>query len=348
MAHYNKYTRGAIKGLLRHDARSEEAEQGIEHAHSNTNINPDKTALNYNLAPKRELSMGDFIKQRCSEARTLNRKDVNVMCSWVITLPKDVMPKDEERFFRATYDFLADKYGEQNIVAAWVHKDETTPHIHFCWVPVVPDPKRGGERVSAHDCVTRKDLKVFHTELSKYIEKTLGYETEILNDATRDGNRSIAELKRETAIKRLNALNNDLKAKEQACLEYGKAIGVQFEPPRDAKENLFGNKVTLPKEEYENLCWLAKMKGIEYQEKIALEVLLSEREKLDSYKAITEAQNQAKQAESENARLRDQIDTLYRELKRILTAHPEIKKKREREKEREKERSLSGRGIEIG
>ena len=103
MAHYQKYTRGAVKGLLRHDARSEEAEKGTEHTHSNTNINPDKTALNYNLAPKRDLSMGDFIKQRCSEARTLNRKDVNVMCSWVVTLPQNVKPEDEYKFFRAAY-----------------------------------------------------------------------------------------------------------------------------------------------------------------------------------------------------------------------------------------------------
>lgn len=341
MAHYQKYTRGAVKGLLRHDARSEEAEKGTEHTHSNTNINPDKTALNYNLAPKRDLSMGDFIKQRCSEARTLNRKDVNVMCSWVVTLPQNVKPEDEEKFFRAAYDFLSDKYGEKNTVAAWVHKDETTPHLHFCWIPVVPDEKRGGERVSAHDCVTRKDLKTFHTELSKHIEQALGYEAEILNEATRDGNRSVEELKRETAVKRLKALNDDLEAKRRACIEYGKVIDARFRPPPDAKENLFGNKVTLPKRDYEMLCCLANQKGIESQEKVVLEVLLSERQELDSYKAVSEAQNQAKQAENEKEVLKAQNTALCRELNRILTAHPEIKKEREREKERDQ--SLSGR-----
>lgn len=190
MAHYEKYTRGAVKGLLRHDARSEDVEKGVEHARSNENIDASRTGLNYNLAPKRDVSMGGFIKRRCSEARTLNRKDVNVMCSWVVTLPSNVRPEDEYKFFRAAYDFLSDKYGERNTVAAWVHKDETTPHLHFCWVPVVPDEKRGGERVSAHDCVTRKDLKTFHTELSKHIEQALGYEAEILNEATQNGNRS--------------------------------------------------------------------------------------------------------------------------------------------------------------
>lgn len=145
MAHYEKYTRGAVKGLIRHDARSEDVEKGVEHARSNENIDASRTGLNYNLAPKRDVSMGDFIKRRCSEARTLNRKDVNVMCSWVVTLPQNVRPEDEYRFFRAAYDFLSDKYGEQNTVAAWVHKDETMPHLHFCWVPVVPDEKSVAE-----------------------------------------------------------------------------------------------------------------------------------------------------------------------------------------------------------
>ena len=341
MAHYEKYTRGAVKGLLRHDARSEDLEKGVEHVRSNENIDASRTGLNYNLAPKRDVSMGDFIKRRCFEARTLNRKDVNVMCSWVVTLPQNVRQEDEYKFFWAAYDFLSDKYGEKNTVAAWGHKDETTPHLHFCWVPIVPDEKRGGERVSAHDCVARKDLKTFHTELSKHIEQALGYEAEILNEATRNGNRSVEELKRETAVKRLKALNNDLEAKRRACIEYGKVIDTRFQSPPGAKENLFGNKVTLPKRDYEMLCLLANRKGIESQEKVVLEVLLSERQELDSYKAISEAQNQAKQAETENEVLKSQVNALRRELRRILTAHPEI------EKEREKEKVRSGREVEI-
>ena len=62
------------------------------------------------------------------------------------------------------------------------------------------------------------------------------------------------------------------------------------------------------------------------------------REELDSYKAVTEAQNQAKQAETENEVLKSQVNALRRELHRILTAHPEI----EKEREKEKEKSLSG------
>ena len=53
----------------------------------NQDIDPQKTHLNYNLAPRRGLEQIDFIRQRTTEARTLKRDDVNVMCSWVVTLP---------------------------------------------------------------------------------------------------------------------------------------------------------------------------------------------------------------------------------------------------------------------
>ena len=76
------------------------------------------------------------------------------------------------------------------------------------------------------------------------------------------------------------------------------------------------------------LCRLANQKGIESQEKVVLEVLLAERRELDSYKAVSEAQNQAKQAETENEVLKSQVNALRRELRRILSAHPEIEKER--------------------
>ena len=54
----------------------------------NQDIDPQKTHLNYNLAPRRGVEQIDFIRQRTTEARTLKRDDVNVMCSWVVTLPE--------------------------------------------------------------------------------------------------------------------------------------------------------------------------------------------------------------------------------------------------------------------
>jgi len=46
MAHYEKYTRGAVKGLLCHDTRSEDVEKSVKHVRSNENIDAFRTGLN--------------------------------------------------------------------------------------------------------------------------------------------------------------------------------------------------------------------------------------------------------------------------------------------------------------
>ena len=71
---------------------------------------------------------------------------MNVLCSWVVTVPKDVPEAEYEKFFHATYDFLEKRYGRENVVSAYVHMDEITPHMHFAFVPVVYDKRKSGIR----------------------------------------------------------------------------------------------------------------------------------------------------------------------------------------------------------
>ncbi len=189
MAHFMKNTKGSCVNLLRHFERNE----GIKE-YSNESINFDKTYLNYNLAPERGDQL-EFINKKCKEHKALNRKDVNVMCNWVVTLPKEIDDEYEERrFFQKTYDFLSEKYGEENVISAYVHKDETTPHIHFAFVPVVFDEKKSKYKISAKECVDRNELKVFHNDFQKYIDN-YGFNCSVLNNATSKGNKSIRELK---------------------------------------------------------------------------------------------------------------------------------------------------------
>ena len=77
------------------------------------------------------LKTEQFVKQRLSEVHHINRKDIIVMVDWIVTLPKNVPSQDESKFFACTYDYLKNQYGEKNVIGAWVHKDETTPHLHF-------------------------------------------------------------------------------------------------------------------------------------------------------------------------------------------------------------------------
>lgn len=191
MAHVKKYTRGALGNMLKHYDRTAK--------NSRDNIDPSLTHLNYNLAEKYQpLPQMEFIDERLSQVRVQKRKDVNVMCSWVLTVPKSLKPKEYERFFKAGYRFMERRYGRDNVISAYVHMDEPSakPHMHFAFVSVLHDVEKGIDRLCAKKVVSRQDLKSFHNELEAYISRSLGHGVEILNEATKEGNKSIIELKR--------------------------------------------------------------------------------------------------------------------------------------------------------
>lgn len=212
MANCQKHTRSAIGHLSKHYERAKN-EQNEYIKFGNQEIDSERTPLNYNLGP--DHNQVEFIQQRCSEVQCLNRKDVNVMCSWVVTAPKGLDKSEEKDFFKHTYDFLADRYGEKNVVSAYVHLDETTPHMHFAFVPVVIDKNKGIEKVSAKEKVTRVDLQSFHSDLEKHLEHRLGHEVGILNELTKEGNKSIEELKRGSAHEDLQNIKQTVKDLEE-------------------------------------------------------------------------------------------------------------------------------------
>ena len=219
---------------------------------SNENINESKTNLNYNLADQ-SMQQIDFINKRCSEVKCQNRKDVNVMCSWVVTAPKDLSENELEPFFKATYEFLEKKYKKENVISAYVHMDEVTPHLHFAFVPVVKSLKKGKEieKVSAKELINRQELKLFHGALEKHIELSLGHEVNLLNQATKEGNKSIELLKRESAIK----------AKEELNLIKNSIGTLQFRFENKSKELLeIDNKITEQKKELAELTTKAESK----------------------------------------------------------------------------------------
>lgn len=208
MAHIAKYKKFALGHMLNHYARSKDIEKAV--VRSNDNIDASRTHLNYNLAEHQQLIQLDFVHKRLSEIRVQNRKDINVMLDWVVTLPKLLNSDEQERFFRETYNFLNERYGKENVISAYVHLDEITPHMHYSFIPVVEDKKKGGYKLSAKEKITKNDLKSFHFDLSKYLENSFGRDVGILNEVTKYGNKEIAELKRESIYENILNAKNDL------------------------------------------------------------------------------------------------------------------------------------------
>ena len=235
MAHVEKFAISAIGHMCDH------YERGRDVKRSNENIDSSRTPQNYNLGPARELSQVDFIRQRTGEVKCQKRADVKVMCDWVVTLPKDFQaahPHREREFFQQTYEFLASRYGEKNVISAYVHKDEVTPHMHFAFVPVTEDKRRGGFKVSAKEVLTRTDLRTFHGDLQAHLEKTLGVAVNVLNEATKDGNQSIADLKRKSAKERLDEVQAKIDRINERINGYKERINALSEAYSARKEFL--------------------------------------------------------------------------------------------------------------
>lgn len=203
--HVAKYTSTQCGQLLTHYNRN----HGEDRNYSNTNIDKEKTHLNYNLAPDRgDMTEKEFMDNRLEEVKHLNRADVIHLADWVVTLPQD-FKGDSRDFFQATYDTLAQRYGEQNVVSAYVHMDEKTPHMHFAFMPIVVTHDREGhtiEKLSAKEVLTREELREIHPIMEKQLSRSLDRDVHLLNGATAEGNRSIKELQRETAVRSLEKI----------------------------------------------------------------------------------------------------------------------------------------------
>src|SRR5699024_4090644 len=112
----------------------------------------------------------------------------------------------QKQFFEETYDLLSERYGEENVLAGVVHNDETTPHMHFAFMPVTYDEKREREKVSAKEVLNRNELKSFHQDLDNHLKERIPqiYQKGVLNDKT-IGVEDVPTLKKHSIeIERLN------------------------------------------------------------------------------------------------------------------------------------------------
>ena len=253
MAHLKKNTRGAVPGLAVHFERK------TDH-HTNKEIDVSKSYLNQDLMADGSDMLSRF-NARLNDVYCMKRDDVKALATWIVTLPEELTEAPYEQqsaFFEATTNFLNDRYGQENAVAAVVHYDETTPHLHYAFVPVVFDDKKARDKVSAKEVLTRHDLQTFHDDLDQHLKKALPfYEQGILNNKTLPFE-NVAEIKKYND--QFNALKNELadveenirakqavlKITDQALTEVDLAEKQIDDFKQDLSKNLFGKTVLKP------------------------------------------------------------------------------------------------------
>lgn len=256
MAHLTKLTRSEVGGIGVHVERQTDN-------HANKDIDVSKTHLNYSLL-EGDLNMHQRLAQRLDQVHVLNRKDVNVACSWIVTLPNTLLSDLESGrrlFFEETHNFLQKRYGgSKNVIMSEVHRDETTEHLHFVFIPIVYDKKRDREKVSAKEVIDRSELKAFHTDLDTYLRETIPhvYLNGILNNKT-VGVETVKELKLydkeiKQQLEAIKSLNVAVDAKEDVLKTLKDVLDTEEYPTYvERKKTLVTRKqvVELPKEKWE-------------------------------------------------------------------------------------------------
>lgn len=208
--HVEKFKACGVGMVLAHIERAL-TKEGLHRNYGNENVDTNKSGENYRLdgskSPHKKYAN---ILQR-DNVKMQKRDDVNTLCSVCLTLPADVRPEDEKKFFAGAFDFLQKRYAPYgNVVIAEVHKDETKgenpgrPHLHFCFVPLALDvrhkEKKGAIRykVSAKEIINKADLKTLHNDCADHMAGVLGYRCGILLDdeKQKESNNPLENLKR--------------------------------------------------------------------------------------------------------------------------------------------------------
>lgn len=160
--HFEKH-KGSTGGLQRHNER----EPGQRH--SNKNIKAERTKDNIFLKPKDDRTYGERVDDRLEagyRGTKAIRKDAVKMVEATVQLGGDITKESEEMQIEAlkeAYEELKAMYGEDNIISAVIHVDETTPHLHCDFVPLT---KRGN--LSAKDVIG--DKKKMRRTQEKFLE----------------------------------------------------------------------------------------------------------------------------------------------------------------------------------
>ena len=167
VARMQKMKSGNLGGAYRHNER-------IFENHSNKDIDPEKTHLNYELTDRdRSIPYDRQIKQYINDnkiSKRALRKDAVLCNEWIITSDKaffeNMSPDQIKNFFETAKNFFAERYGNSNIAYAMVHLDESTPHMHLGLVPM-----QNGKLSSKSLFGSRDQLKEIQEAFPRYLNE---------------------------------------------------------------------------------------------------------------------------------------------------------------------------------
>jgi hypothetical protein len=277
-----KVTTGAIGGAQIHNERKS------DHSNTNPDIDFSRSENNRQLPLEKgyleqlpyHKRISEVLRTERKDTKTI-RKDAVKMCEVLVTSAASffdaLTPGQTKDFFDTAYAFLCDRYGRKNMIAATVHMDERTPHMHVDFVPVTKDG-----RLSAKDVVGfQKDLSRLHDDFFQQVGKRYGLERG--QKATETGekkyNLTVTEFKAETAAagRALEAARSMTPVKTREIPLTGSIVVTKDDWKRIQEENkaariVFAGKKTMEKEK---TTWVNQKASLDEDTKTVRSELLS-------------------------------------------------------------------------
>lgn len=259
----DKLTRVDAQGSYIHNDRRSKC-------HSNKDIDPTRTHLNF-WCKKNELTyIREFDKMKKEyDLKGTIRSNSNIMCEMMITSDNAFFNKigleETKRYFKESYKFVCNykNLGEKYIVSAAVHLDETTPHMHLVYIPIIHTKNKEGKDIDKICCRDfwkgRDSYRQLQNAFHKYItSKGFDLERGLPVEETGAKHEKIEDLKKLTNFENTKKVLDNIKLElpETPDINDIKLIKLNKEkveneiikPKDNMIEKLYNEKVSLQKE----------------------------------------------------------------------------------------------------
>lgn len=207
--HLDKCANGGEVARCRHNSRSMKNSK-------NSNINPALSKYNRNLTVDNGRTDIQRFRDRLEQLSYRKQHNNVRMEEVVISAPKNLPANEVGKFFKVAHSALQSLTGgAANEVSAWVHVDETTPHMHYLFVPGIEVD--GVLKLSASKLMDRAKFRILHPEMQKAIDSAFGHHKYlVVADDPADRQQTSDTLQAyKSKMKKLDELGSQLLAKTE-------------------------------------------------------------------------------------------------------------------------------------
>lgn len=210
-----------VKAMLRHCDK----EERMTTNHSNKEINKTVTSKNEQFE---DMSYKDSCKLYDERIRKLdsfegaNKRSDRVTCFGLgIPAPAEISADDEHDWFDNVYDIISNQYGDDNIIALYVHYDEihnytdaetglertSRAHMHVYVIPEI-NGKLNGKKFSS-----KQNMMKLNNRIQKMTQECFG--VDFMDGTKRKSKAEVETLKNKSKQREMEKLESDLKARQE-------------------------------------------------------------------------------------------------------------------------------------